>query len=239
MTVDDASDEPDQGRASERANIPGTIHAPTVSSRSGRSESRGWNGWVSASRRSSKDRQVFRQVPFRREQCRGSVAGNSIGTVLLLAALVAFFVCIFMLWIRREAVAGRGETERTKLGTAARLGDLPEGIRPEDADPWAEAQRRRAAGDLAGAVVCLFAHQLLTPRSNGLDPARARTDRPALPPKPARSRVDRRPGRDPRVCSRMSTTVGGRPPPRRLNRSGVGPSLFQERQRTLGARVSS
>lgn len=91
-----------------------------------------------------------------------SVIGNSIGTVLLLSALVAFLVCIFMLWIRREGMAGRGETERTRLGTAARLGDLPEGIRPAEADPWAEAKRRRAAGDLAGAVVCLFAHQLLT-----------------------------------------------------------------------------
>ena len=56
----------------------------------------------------------------------------------------------------------------TRLGTAARLGELPEGIRPADGDPWAEAMRRRAAGDLAGAVVCLFAHQLLSLDQLGL-----------------------------------------------------------------------
>ena len=50
----------------------------------------------------------------------------------------------------------------------ARIADLPEGIRPEDGDPWAEAKRRRAAGDLAGAVVCLFAYQLLVLDQLGL-----------------------------------------------------------------------
>ena len=35
-------------------------------------------------------------------------------------------------------------------------------------DPWAEAQRRRLAGDFAGAVIYLFAHQLLSLDRAGL-----------------------------------------------------------------------
>jgi hypothetical protein len=97
-----------------------------------------------------------------------SIPGNMIGTGMLLAALLAFFVFIVMLWIRRDAGAFARESERIRLGRAARVGDLPEGIRPGDGDPWAEAQRRRASGDLSGAIVALFAHQLLTLDQLGL-----------------------------------------------------------------------
>ena len=162
-------------KRSERENIPGTIHAPTVSSRSGRFGSRGWNGWGAIDAFFRWLGRFFDRFRFGWQQlgCTRPL-GNSIGTILLLAAIVAFFVCIFMLWVRRERGSGRGEAaERTRLGTAARLGDLPEGIRPADADPWAEANRRRAAGDLAGAVVCLFAYQLLILDQMGSDPARA------------------------------------------------------------------
>jgi len=97
-----------------------------------------------------------------------SISGDSIGTLVLLAALVLFFVSLVVLWIRRESGLARGESARGRLGTSARLGELPEGIRPGDGDPWAEAVRRRAAGDRAGAVVCLFAHQLVSLDQLGL-----------------------------------------------------------------------
>ncbi len=187
---------------------------------------------------------VFRRINkfFERFHFRGngstSVAGNSIGTVLLLAALVAFFVCIFMLWVRREGAAERGETERTRLGTTARLGDLPEGIRPEDGDPWAEAKRRRAAGDLAGAVVCLFAHQLLTLDQMGLIRlAPGRTGRQYLQSLRDREWIDA-----------LGATLGlfedvyyGRraPTAQAFESVWTRAQLFQERQRTLGARASS
>jgi hypothetical protein len=45
---------------------------------------------------------------------------------------------------------------------------LPPGVRPEGGDPWSEAIARRDAGDLAGATVCLFAHQLLSLDQLGL-----------------------------------------------------------------------
>jgi len=45
---------------------------------------------------------------------------------------------------------------------ATRVGDLPAGLHTGSGDPLAEAARLRAAGDYAGAIICLFAHQLLT-----------------------------------------------------------------------------
>jgi hypothetical protein len=47
---------------------------------------------------------------------------------------------------------------------ATRVGDLPmpPGLGLDLGDPWAEAARRRASGDLGGAIVALIAHQLVT-----------------------------------------------------------------------------
>jgi hypothetical protein len=91
-----------------------------------------------------------------------SLPGDQIGSVILLTALGVFLASIIWLWRRRMSGTADGESVRTTLGTSARLTDLPEGVGLEDRDPWAEAERRRAAGDLAGAVVCVFAHQLLS-----------------------------------------------------------------------------
>jgi len=94
--------------------------------------------------------------------------GNSIATILLLAGMVAVFVVLVVLWARRDWMAAAVRAAGARLGTVARLDQLPEGIRPGSDDPWAEALRRRAAGDLAGAIVCLFAHQLLSLDQLGL-----------------------------------------------------------------------
>jgi hypothetical protein len=166
-----------------------------------------------------------------------SIAGNSIGTILLMAALAAFFLLIFLLWVRREAGPGRVEAARATLGTAARLGDLPEGIRPADADPWAEANRRRAAGDLAGAVVCLFAHQLLTLDQSGL-----------IRLAPGRTgRHDVQSLRDRELIDCLGATLGlfedvyyGRrlPNAQAFELVWTRAKWFQERQRTLGTGLS-
>jgi hypothetical protein len=96
-------------------------------------------------------------------------ASAALGTWLLLTVLAAFFVALLWLWRRQDGSWLRdGDRGRTRLGTAARLAELPEGIRPGGGDPWAEALARRAAGDLAGATVCLFAHQLLSLDQLGL-----------------------------------------------------------------------
>ena len=62
---------------------------------------------------------------------------------------------------------GRAMPPRS-VGSVARLAGLAPGAFPEDADPWAEALRRRAAGDTAGAVIWLFLDQLLALRRLGL-----------------------------------------------------------------------
>jgi hypothetical protein len=97
-----------------------------------------------------------------------SVAGESIGRILLIAALMAFFLCILMSWIRRDRGPLSIRRDGARPGIADGFGELPDGIRSHDSDPWAEANRRRAAGDLAGAVVCLFAHQLISLNHMGL-----------------------------------------------------------------------
>jgi hypothetical protein len=89
------------------------------------------------------------------------VGGESLGTVILVAVLVAFFVVLIVLAIRLGPASGDQRDERVRLGTTARLADLPEGLASGGGDPWSEAMRRKAMGDLAGAVICLFAHQLL------------------------------------------------------------------------------
>jgi hypothetical protein len=47
-------------------------------------------------------------------------------------------------------------------GTTARIEGLPAGVGFDVNDPLAEARRLRDLGDLSGAVVYLFAHQLLS-----------------------------------------------------------------------------
>ncbi len=93
------------------------------------------------------------------------LSGGVVATGLVLLLLAVLIVIAIELWRRyRPTLVGgeaRAGSSRT-VGLAARVEDLPLGVRPTSDDPWAEAFERRARGDLAGAVVCLFAHQLLT-----------------------------------------------------------------------------
>ena len=47
------------------------------------------------------------------------------------------------------------------LGSARSIEGLPAGVRMGEGAPWDEAVKRRARGDYAGAVIYLFAHQLV------------------------------------------------------------------------------
>ncbi len=96
------------------------------------------------------------------------VSGDLIMTAVFLAALIGFLVVLAVLWTRRDSSAADRSADGSAVGRAARLTDLPEGVRPGSGDPWAEALRRRAAGDLGGAIVCLFAYQLLSLDQMGL-----------------------------------------------------------------------
>jgi hypothetical protein len=91
-----------------------------------------------------------------------------IGTVILVSVLAAILIALVVLWMREGSRMLRWQSDPERVGHSARLAHLPEGLRPGVDDPWAEALRRREAGDLAGAVVCVFAHQLLTLDQDGL-----------------------------------------------------------------------
>ncbi|MDR3635018.1 MAG: hypothetical protein P4L84_14535 [Isosphaeraceae bacterium] len=88
--------------------------------------------------------------------------GDLIALVMIVVALAVFAGTLFWLWRRYEPGLADTEVEARRRAGALRIEGLPEGLRPETDDPWNEALRRRQRGDFAGAVVCLFAHQLLT-----------------------------------------------------------------------------
>jgi hypothetical protein len=88
--------------------------------------------------------------------------GDLIAVGLAMLALAVFLMVLFELWKRYRPVNEGDAARQIEMGTSSRIEDLPAGVRPETADPWAEAVARRARGDLAGAIICLFAHQLLT-----------------------------------------------------------------------------
>jgi hypothetical protein len=81
---------------------------------------------------------------------------------------LAFFIALIVLIIafyyayRAYAPAARGISVGSKVGRAAHVGGLPAGLQIDLADPLGEARRLRAAGDYAGATLCLFVHLLLT-----------------------------------------------------------------------------
>ena len=79
-------------------------------------------------------------------------------------ALVAVAVLMARSWKRFVPTEDSSDDQR-RGGRGNSAGDLlPDALRRlgPTVDPWAEANRLRQAGDLAGAVVCLFAYQLLT-----------------------------------------------------------------------------
>jgi hypothetical protein len=105
---------------------------------------------------------IARWLSRRSSSVRGLGAhGPSLAQVLLVTTLAAFVTGLFVLWLRLAAAAADETGEKAKLGTAARLADLPEGMRPTGGDPWALALERAQRGDFAGAIVYLFAHQLI------------------------------------------------------------------------------
>ncbi len=97
--------------------------------------------------------------------------GDLIARLGFLVALGALIALLVWFWKTFEPIDSGEDTEASKeRGEPSRIEALPPGMRGEfdSSDPWAEATRRRDRGDLAGAVVCLFAHQLLTLSRLGL-----------------------------------------------------------------------
>ena len=82
------------------------------------------------------------------------------GFVLALVILVVLVVRYWERFEPKEATAEYpGRVPVLVEGGLVLPAELRGGL--ATSDPWSEANRRRLAGDYAGAVVCLFAHQLL------------------------------------------------------------------------------
>lgn len=88
--------------------------------------------------------------------------GELVGYGLAMLALAVLIVVLVELWRRYRPEAGEVGGQVKGHGTARRIEGLLAGVRPETADLWNEARQRRARGDYAGAIICLFTHQLLT-----------------------------------------------------------------------------
>ncbi len=127
---------------------PGTTRPPTPPVRSGR------------------HRRRFRRRPVPA----GASTGQSIVFVLMTLGVLALVVALA--WAFRLYTPSPRELARPeRVGNQpARLEDLPlpAGLAIDLSDPWAEAQRLRAAGELAGATVALFVHLLVTLDRRGL-----------------------------------------------------------------------
>ena len=84
--------------------------------------------------------------------------------IFLLVALVLAALIGALAWAYHERLLADDVPMSARRGPArgvAHAGPLPAGLDAGSTDPLAEAARLRAAGNYAGAVVRLFAHQLL------------------------------------------------------------------------------
>ena len=97
-------------------------------------------------------------------------SGSPHGLLPTLAFLIGgslFLILLWRLWRLRQPGAAVESRTSARIGEAARIAGLTDAPL-EQIDPWAEALRRRAEGDLAGAVVWLFFDQLLGLERAGL-----------------------------------------------------------------------
>ncbi|WP_165231563.1 DUF4129 domain-containing protein [Aquisphaera insulae] len=86
--------------------------------------------------------------------------GSLLPTLLFLIAGAALAVLCWRLWRLHERAARQADVAAT-IGEAARLAGIAPGAGLASVDPWAEAERRRLAGDRQGAVTWLFLGQIL------------------------------------------------------------------------------
>ena len=98
---------------------------------------------------------------------RGSLRGV-LATLLFVASGCVLLVMLWRLWRIHAPRATSHQDHVARIGDAARIAGLAPGTAMEGIDPWAEALRRRAAGDSAGAVIWLFLDQLLSLQRAGL-----------------------------------------------------------------------
>jgi hypothetical protein len=90
------------------------------------------------------------------------VSGDALMTGLLVLALAGLLAALARLWLGRLRSDRAGSRNGPSLGHGTLLAEITGANGQAYADPWSEALRRRGAGDLAGALVCIFIHELLS-----------------------------------------------------------------------------
>jgi len=89
-------------------------------------------------------------------------SGNLLPFALIVIGGILLVVLIWRLWNSAGFSTNGDSSGREKVGRAGRIISLPEEFDSAMAkDPWSEADARRRRGDYSGAVIYLFAHQLL------------------------------------------------------------------------------
>ncbi len=90
--------------------------------------------------------------------------GDLIAIGLVMLVLTVLLVGLLEIFRRYRPVSEdlRASAGPVRPGSAQRIEGMPAGAGMDVSDPWAEAIKRRQRGDYSGAVVYLFAHQLLT-----------------------------------------------------------------------------
>lgn len=98
--------------------------------------------------------------------------GLRLGGLLELGNLLVFLVLVIglaaliagLVWAYRHYMPDWGENAPKKhaIGTASFIGGLPPGLPADLTDPFGLARELRARGDLSGAILALFVHQVVT-----------------------------------------------------------------------------
>jgi hypothetical protein len=94
--------------------------------------------------------------------------GGTLVTILFVASGGLLLFVLWRLWKLYEPESGSRDERGKRIGGSARIAALVPGLSLDETDTWAEARRRRAAGDLAGAVIWLFLDQILWLERAGL-----------------------------------------------------------------------
>ncbi len=81
---------------------------------------------------------------------------------LIMLGLAILMVVLVEFWRRYRPSAAEKSMQDHRHSGLGRIEGLPADIQPKSSDPWVEAQRLRDRGDHIGAIIALFAHQLLT-----------------------------------------------------------------------------
>jgi hypothetical protein len=92
--------------------------------------------------------------------------GGGLSTILFLTAGLLLLTLLWRLWRLYEPQTTK-EDSRPSIGAAARIAGLAPSASLEGLDPWTQALRERAAGNLSAAVVWLFLDQLLSLERTG------------------------------------------------------------------------